>query len=50
MTPLFFHYTWRETRYPVPGPSSDVQLQTEDDGHHKNNDNIDLHSSLESSN
>ena len=33
-----------------PGPSSDVQLHPEDDGYHNNNDNIDVSSSLESSN
>ena len=39
-----------ELKNPVPGPSSDVQLQLEDDDHHNNNDDIDLLSSLESSN
>jgi hypothetical protein len=31
-----------ELENPIPGPSSDVQLQTKYDGHHDNDDDIDV--------
>jgi hypothetical protein len=38
-----------ELEYTVPGPSSDVRLQPKEDGHHDNDDDIDVPSSPGSS-